>query len=542
MPAGHDTTIPDVTINDKPRQPVADPTLGIPVVVDRTGVPANRLVTIGDSLTHGFMSGAISRTDRSWPALVARELGLGTGFRYPTYEPPDGPGGLPVDIERLVRGLGDRVGDKVDWHEMVGALRWARRHLDRIEDYWERGDGTKVPTTPGPYHNLAVYGADLLDVLMLDADIVADRLAKEPPKDSFLVPQVDRDNDRAWRVVLESCRDRGGVARTVVEAAGAMGEEGVTRAPGDGGTSHGIETLVVVLGANHALGSVVRLNPKWTSAKYGALDETEKFARKGAYNVWQPAHFAEEWALVAAQLRTVRARHVILATVPQVTIAPIARGIGKRPKGSRYFPHYTRPWIDDDDFDVGHDQSITSDVARTIDSAIDAYNEAIIASVAAARRDGLDWYVFDMGGMLDSLAYRRYGSVPDSERPTWWQPYPLPPELAALRPAPPDTRFYRSGPDGRTQGGLISLDGVHPTTIGYGLVAHEVIRIMSTCAGVEFRAGDGSLRAAPGVDFGRLLPLDALASDPPAGFSSMLGLLGWLDEAVDWVDRVVPFR
>ncbi len=83
---------------------------------------------------------------------------------------------------------------------------------------------------------------------------------------------------------------------------------------------------------------------------------------------------------------------------------------------------------------------------------------------------------------------------------------------------------------------------MHPTTIGYGLVAHEVIRIMSTCAGVEFRAGDGSLRASPGVDFGRLLPLDALASDPPAAFSSMLGLLGWLDEAVDWVDRVVPFR
>ena len=281
MPAGHDTTIPDVTINREPRQPVEDPTLGIPVVVDRTGVPANRLVTIGDSLTHGFMSGAISRTDRSWPALVARELGLGAGFRYPTYEPADGPGGLPIDIERLVRGLGDRVGNRVDWHEMVGALRWARRHLDRIEDYWERGDGTKVPTTPGPYHNLAVYGADLLDVLMLDADIVADRFAKEPPNDSFLVPRVDRDNDRAWRVVLESCRDRGGVARTVVEAAGAMGEEGVTRAPGDGGTSHGIETLVVVLGANHALGSVVRLNPKWTSTTYGALDETRAVRPQG---------------------------------------------------------------------------------------------------------------------------------------------------------------------------------------------------------------------------------------------------------------------
>ncbi len=234
--AGHETTVADVTIDHEPREPVADPTLGIPVVVDRTGEPANRLVTIGDSLTHGFMSGAISRTDRSWPALVARELGLGAGFRYPTYEPPDGPGGLPVDIEKLVRGLGERVGDRVDWHEMVGALRWARRHLAAIEDYWEQGDGTKVPTTPGPYHNLAVYGADLLDVLMLDADVVDDRLAADPPGDSFLVPQVDRDNDRAWRTVLESCRDRAGAARTIVEAAEAMGEEAppappVTAAP-----------------------------------------------------------------------------------------------------------------------------------------------------------------------------------------------------------------------------------------------------------------------------------------------------------------------
>ena len=59
-----------------PRRPEFDPALGIPVEVERAGTPRNRLVTIGDSLTHGFMSGAIFRTDLSWPAIVAYELGI----------------------------------------------------------------------------------------------------------------------------------------------------------------------------------------------------------------------------------------------------------------------------------------------------------------------------------------------------------------------------------------------------------------------------------------------------------------------------------
>ena len=190
------------------------------VEVDRSGRPANRLVTIGDSLTQGFMSGAIFRTDLSWPAIVAHELGLraGDGFRYPVYEPPTGPGGLPLDIERALRGLEARVGDRVDWHEAVRALRFARSYLDTVEDWWERGPGTVVPPTRAPYHNLAVYGADLLDVLLLDADRIARRLAK-PPRDDAIAQIVDRDNDRAWRVVLESCRAPGGASGTVLDAA-----------------------------------------------------------------------------------------------------------------------------------------------------------------------------------------------------------------------------------------------------------------------------------------------------------------------------------
>jgi hypothetical protein len=54
---------PDVPIHWEPRRPVEDPTLGVAVEVDRSGRPAHRLVTIGDSLTQGFMSAAVFRTD-----------------------------------------------------------------------------------------------------------------------------------------------------------------------------------------------------------------------------------------------------------------------------------------------------------------------------------------------------------------------------------------------------------------------------------------------------------------------------------------------
>jgi len=530
---------PRVRLARVPRPPVEDPTLGVKVEADRTGRPANRLVTIGDSITQGFMSAAIFRTDLSWPSMVAFELGLplGAGFRYPVYEPPTGPGGLPFDLERAIRGLEQVVGDRLDWYEAIRALRWAQSYMDDIEDYWERGGGRNVPTTTAPYHNLAVYGADVLDVLLLDADRIAKRLERKPRDDPF-AQVVEKNNDRAWRVVLESCRSADGRARTVIDAARAMGDEGLE----GGGDGPGIETLVVMLGANNALGAVVRLNARWTPRDY--LDQTplRRLDSKGAHNVWQPPHFAEEWGLLVKAVKSIDARHVIVATVPQVTIAPIARGWrGKVRRGSRFFPYYIRPWINDADFDVARDQHLTESEARQIDSAIDAYNATIIGSVRAARREGRDWYLFDLGGLLDRLASRRYVEDP-AARPPWWKPYELPPELDALTPVP-NTGFFRSGPDGRTDGGLFSLDGVHPTTIGYGVIARELIRIMNDHAGVQFFTQDGAVRApeSVGVDFGRVLASDSLLSRPPRALSSTLDLIGWLDETVDWVRRALPF-
>jgi hypothetical protein len=42
-------------------------------------------VTIGDSLTQGFQSGAIYDTDLSYPAIIAYEMGWLDWFRRPHY-------------------------------------------------------------------------------------------------------------------------------------------------------------------------------------------------------------------------------------------------------------------------------------------------------------------------------------------------------------------------------------------------------------------------------------------------------------------------
>ena len=519
----------EVEIHTSPREPVTDPTLGIQVEAPDVGPAMHRLVTVGDSLAHGFMSAAFHRTDLSWPAIVAFEMGLTSGqFTFPTYEWPSGPGGLPLDLERLARAFEKKFGAKLDFWEIVSAGLWVRSYMDRVEDYWERGDGSRTPASGPPFHNMAVYGWDVLDPQLLTAATVAARLAK-PTKDDPLSQLVQRHQDRAASPVLQRAR-KGNRARSVLDAVAD-----ISKAPAEG-----VETLVVVLGANNALGSVVTLQPSWTPAGYAELTAQERMSARVGCNLWRPSAFAADWALLVDKLRRTSAQHVIVATVPSVTIPPITRGVDRKlsPK-SRYFPYYTRPWITDDDFDAEHDPNITAEEARAIDSAIDAFNATIIASVEAARNDGLDWYLFDMGSVLDRLATRRYIESPWA-RPPWWTPYELPEALKALDPVP-STRFFRAGPEGRTEGGLFSLDGVHPTTIGYGVLAQEVLKILEL-AGVQLRDRQGKDRPAPvAVDFERLVAADTLISSPPASIGNTLSLLGWLDDRLDWVNRLLPF-
>ncbi|MEG1422097.1 MAG: hypothetical protein RSA95_14425 [Citrobacter sp.] len=518
----------DVKIRSQARTPDFDPTLGIPVALPEvTGVSANKLVVIGDSISAGFQSGAIFNTRLSWPKIVAYEAGCDRQFRYPLF---DGYGGLPLNIEYLLRQLEQKYGSKISLWEIAGALFEIRHQMALIEDYWERGPGANAPVTTGIMHNLSVYGWDLRDALDRTANnLLADRVL---PKDDLFTQFVENANIRAGLGVYSSMSGDD----TVLDAAKKLGEQGGDSGGGGKARIPGIGTLVVFLGANNVLGAVTKLEVKWSDSGYNKLG-----AAKNSYTAWRPEHFAAEYKLLAKKLDGIKAQHVILVNVPHVTIAPIARGVDKKiGNNSRYFPFYTRPWITDEQFNSSRDPKITANEARALDSAIDQYNDLIAQVVKERRLKGQDWYVMDIAGMLDRLAVRRYFGNSQAQ-PEWWTPYELPAALKALRPTI-NSRFFSSGPQGRLDGGLFSLDGIHPTTITYGMIAQEIINIMQL-ARVPFYHADGVTprRGPVQVDFDRLVRLDSLISKPPSSLAGDLKILGWLDETADLFSRLNPF-
>jgi hypothetical protein len=386
----------------------------------------------------------------------------------------------------------------------IWLLHWA--HL--IEHWWATGaDAAWTPGT-GLNHNLAVYSYDIHDACTRTlAEITAGIVRRAS---SWLRVKVNDDVDRAARRVL----------------ANAAPDMTLFDAANDHAANGGIENLVVALGANNVLGVVIDLDYTWVT------DE----ASRGRGSVWSPTFFAHDWQQLVTRLEAIPAQRVILATVPHVTVVPLFKAVGDRLRDdSRYFDHYTHAWLADG-FDRHHDPYLSGDQARAIDSVIDQYNDTIVDTVRAARRRGLDWYVLELAGMLDRLAYRRYLGHP-AARPSWWDEvggaYPLPSPLAALDPVP-DTQFLLADDSGRTQGGLIALDGVHPTTIGYGIVAQAVVDILAD-AGAPLANGST-------IDFATLAAHDTLIAQPPPTLLQDLATLGWINHKVDILQHILGRR
>ncbi len=485
----------DVVVTDTRAEPIADPTVGQPLGAPGADLPAvpadpaHLLVTVGDSLTHGISSGAVFHTDLSWPALVAAGIGA-VGFAVPRYKGPLE--GLPLNLEALARQLQTKFGDDLSLFEKLELPAQMHRLLDANEDYWERGAGHQPPPTNVRYENLGIYGWDLRDAMSSTSGRAAARASK-PSHDDLLGAKPEADNDIAAYSVLAPY----GIAATQLDAAAWHGNNG------------GIDTLVVALGANNALDAVVSKQVRWSDSGFDQLDE------KGKYNVWRPVHFAAEFGELVRAIRPIRARRVILATVPHVTIVPMAKGVNpanpgqKWRDGSRYFPYYIDPWIDEKAFRPNRHRYLTHQQARAIDSAIDQYNATIAEAVRHARSEGREWLLFDLCGLLDGLARRRYQLDADAADRNRWAQFQLPAPLADL-----DTRFFLSDKTGRLQGGLFGLDGIHPTTSGYGLVAQQVLDLIGL--------------SRPGtipIDFAALRAKDDLNAHPPALVKSLLTMI-----------------
>lgn len=493
-----------------PRKPVFDCEAGVARPTPDSSQLKHRLVVIGDSLSHGFQSGAVFNTELSYPAIIAHELGWFQQFRYPKYAHL---GGLPLNLEVLLRRAERRFGLEISgWREIRQAAADVWQLMDDIETYWERGDGNVLSSNGEINHCLAVYGWDLRDALALTSHEC--QKALKPAKNNLIKQAVQNASERAALRVYPAASNAN---LTFFSAARALAADG------------GIETLIVFLGANNALQTVTRLDVVWS--KNPGFDDP---AVKANYTVWQPSHFKRELNRVVAEVRKIGARRVIWCTVPHVTVAPIARGVDHK-KGTPYFDYYTRPWISDADFDRRTDKHLTGEEVRAVDAAIDMYNDAITA-VVCAERTSSDWYLFDVSGLMDRLAHRRY--IEDGlARPNWWTEYQLPAALQALTPKVDSQFLTADGAGGRRTGGLFSLDGVHPTTVGYGIIAQELIKVMCH-AGVVFNDEEGNPRQGPvEVDFNRLIQADTLVKSPPQNIGFALDSLGWLDETIGWVAR-----
>ena len=483
----------------------------------------HRLVCLGDSLAQGCRSGAVFEPELSFPSLIAREMGLGEEeFRHPSFS---GEGGLPVNIEHLLRRLDHEFGRELNPWEIPLAAILLRSWMDRIEDYWERGEGSEPLPDRGPHHNLGVLGFELQDAYQVSAGLCEETL--ESPSDAWLLQFPEQAMLRIARRVLNPThsRRREDLEATQIERAAELARGG------------GIENLIVMLGGNNALSTVTRL--RLEESRDEDVEEIDPRRRKAT--LYREEHLDELLKRLMGKIESLgegggRVDRVFWATVPPVTILPVARGVGGRmesagslrsPHGPeddprwfrRYFTAYTRPWVSTHRFREREHAHLTGEQVIRVDQVIARYREILKRRVEehnqARRRAGLpeDWLVVDTHWALERLAYRRYLEDPSVPPPPGWSRYrmPEPYERAKL-----DTRFPRARGGRRVAGGLFSLDGVHPSTAGCGLLAQEFIDVMEGAGVAFFHEGSRTPRSGPiAVDFERLIQLDSLIESPP---------------------------
>jgi hypothetical protein len=124
-------------------------------------------------------------------------MGWYDSFRFPTYQ---GFGGLPLNIEFLIRDLEMKFGCNAPLWEHPFALFALRNHLAQAEYWWEHGGGAVEPNFKYVQDNLSVYGWDLRDAISFTAEIARRRI--KAPKDNFFVPLIANANERAALRVL----------------------------------------------------------------------------------------------------------------------------------------------------------------------------------------------------------------------------------------------------------------------------------------------------------------------------------------------------
>ncbi|MGD8426863.1 MAG: hypothetical protein PVH63_04480 [Balneolaceae bacterium] len=452
--------------------------------------PTHKLVVIGDSLSQGFQNGGIYRTDLSFPAFLNRCWEPEPEFDQPLFTAQ---AGIPLNLEILTRGLEDEFGDKLEWNEYLPAIAHLYSTLKRVKKYWEGRLKFLQKERHRPYHNQSIWGFAMNDAWMVTEQKSRDFIATHPETYSIFDMLPDHAMYITACMVLNPSFKNNFGNYSQIDNAIYLQDNG------------GIENLVVTMGHNNVIGAVSDL-------KFILSEEEDlnRFPSERDYTVYRPEHFEREYRNLAEKVAQIGAKRVITQTIPYVTIPPVSRGVNadKSRKGhTGYFDYYTRFWIWDEDFDPESHPHLTKEEAILLDQHVDEYNE-IIRKVS----DEYGWITVPLNKYVSGIASRRLGGeirlpYPEDFRQAMLR-NPMTAHLVGDRKRPKlSTDYLRIDEEnGKVyKGGIFSLDGIHPTTIGYGLIAHIYKETMES-AGIKFDKP---------MDWDHIISSDTLITDPP---------------------------
>ena len=193
--------------------------------------------------------------------------------------------------------------------------------------------------------------------------------------------------------------------------------------------------------------------------------------------------------------------------------------LGQAVKQFRYYEYYKYYGVNESTAIRDERKFMRFRDALFIDKVIIEYNKTIRALVtkknSELHRDA--FVVVDIANVLSDMAWKRNSGMPS---------YVYPQELQWMYP-PLNTKFYRVSADGDiTDGGIFSLDGIHPTVIGQGIIASEFLK--------AFRE-NGSAPSVASIDWDRVINEDSLRQSPIAVLHDIVEV----DQAIDFIVQAV---
>ena len=346
----------------------------------------HKLVVVGDSLAQGFQNGGIYRTDINFPPFIARCFSPYPNFQQPVFTAQ---AGIPLNMEVILHGLTDEFGSKLNIDDYPAALSYTISTLKRIKKYWEGGFKDLSVARNTPYHNQAIWGLAINDSWLVNEKNSREFIEANKERYSIFGLLPEHAKYTTARLVLNPSLHPEYELRTQLQNVQALSNDG------------GIENLIVCLGHNNALGSIVNLHLTWSTP-----EDLDSIMGYRTCSIYGPEHFECEYRKLAEKITKIGAERVFVPTIPYPTIPPILQGVNSQFSSNHlgYFDYYSRFWIWDEDFDPEKHPHLTKDEAIQIDFTVDEYN-SIIRKIA--KEDG--WHVVPMAKHVANMAERHLG-------------------------------------------------------------------------------------------------------------------------------------